>query len=99
MRASHSQGSQIARRLRGRILAAVSDRRTHAHADPNARGGWIGITSRTGRNELVRSVMEGVTFAMGDVVNILKDRGLNIRQIRLHRQIDAFLDGTCRKIL
>ena len=73
------------------------------HADPNARGGWIGITSRTGRNELVRAVMEGVTFAMGDVVNILKDRGLNIRQIRLSgggarsafwRQMQADIYGT-----
>jgi xylulokinase len=53
------------------------------HADPTARACWIGIHSRTTRNELVRSVMEGATFAMNDAVTILRDRGLNIRQIRL----------------
>jgi xylulokinase len=31
-------------------------------ADPNARGIFFGLSSQTGRNELVRSVMEGVAF-------------------------------------
>lgn len=53
------------------------------HADPYARACWIGIHSRTTRNELVRSVMEGATFAMNDAVTILRSRGLKIRQIRL----------------
>ena len=54
------------------------------HADPVAKGGWIGIHAGTGRNELVRAVMEGATFAMNDVVRILRDeRGLPIKQIRL----------------
>jgi len=54
------------------------------HADPKARACWIGIHSRTTRNELVRSVMEGATFAMNDVVTILRDeRNLPVRQIRL----------------
>ncbi len=53
------------------------------HADPFARACWIGIHSRTTRSELVRSVMEGATFAMNDAVTILRDRGLSIRQVRL----------------
>jgi xylulokinase len=53
------------------------------HADPLARGGWVGLTARTGRAELIRSVMEGATFAMGDVVNTLRDRKVDIKQIRL----------------
>ena len=36
------------------------------HADPYARGAWIGITPRHGRPHLVRSVMEGATYAMRD---------------------------------
>jgi len=28
-------------------------------------------------------VMEGVTFAMGDVVNLMRDRGIRIQQVRL----------------
>lgn len=53
------------------------------HPDPNARAGWIGVHSRTGRNELIRAVMEGATFAMGDVVDLMRDRGIRIRQVRL----------------
>jgi len=53
------------------------------HADPYARAGWVGISNRTGRNELIRSVMEGATFAMNDAVSLLKQRGLKVRQIRL----------------
>ncbi|MFW6133420.1 MAG: xylulokinase [Planctomycetota bacterium] len=53
------------------------------HADPYARACWIGIHSRTTRNELVRSVMEGATFAMNDAVQLLKDLGLRLREIRL----------------
>ena len=53
------------------------------HADPMAKACWIGIHSRTTRNELVRAVMEGATFAMNDAVTILRGRGLPIRQIRL----------------
>lgn len=53
------------------------------HPDPLARAGWIGISARTTRNELIRAVMEGATFGMGDVVDLLSQRGANIRQIRL----------------
>ena len=53
------------------------------HADPLARACWIGIHSRTTRNELVRSVMEGATFGMNDVLTILRDRGVKATQIRL----------------
>jgi len=75
------------------------------HGDPNAKACWIGIHSRTGRNELVRSVLEGATFGMNDAVQLLKKRGLNIRQIRLSgggarssfwRQLQANIYGaTC----
>jgi xylulokinase len=74
------------------------------HADPLARACWIGIHSRTTRGELVRSVMEGATFAMNDAVTILRDeRKLPIRQVRLSgggarsafwRQLQADIYGT-----
>ncbi len=53
------------------------------HADPLARGGWIGITARTTRSQLIRSVMEGATFAMNDALTILRARGVKPKQIRL----------------
>jgi len=53
------------------------------HADPLAKACWIGIHSRTSRNELIRAVMEGATFAMNDALTILRQRGIRPRQIRL----------------
>ncbi len=53
------------------------------HADPYARACWIGIHARTTRNELLRSVLEGATYAMNDAVTILRQRGIRPREIRL----------------
>jgi len=73
------------------------------HADPCAKGCWIGLHSRTTRNELIRAVLEGATFAMNDAVTILRGRGLKIRHIRLSgggarspfwRQLQADVYGT-----
>ena len=53
------------------------------HADPDARAGWVGLTQRHGRNELIRAVMEGATFAMRDSLEIIKGMGVKVREIRL----------------
>lgn len=52
------------------------------HADPNARGAWIGITARTSRNMLIRAVLEGVTFGMRDAMEIMRDMHIDIAQVR-----------------
>jgi len=53
------------------------------HADPDARGAWIGLSMRHGRNELMRSVMEGATYAMKDSFEIIKNLGVPIKEVRL----------------
>jgi xylulokinase len=52
------------------------------HPDPCARGGWIGITSRTTRDMLIRSLLEGVTFGMRDALEIMRQMGIPIREVR-----------------
>jgi len=52
------------------------------HPDPMARGGWIGLTARTTRDMLVRSLLEGVTFGMRDALEIMKNMGVPISQVR-----------------
>lgn len=52
------------------------------HADPNARGAWIGLSPRHGRAHLVRSLMEGVTYAMRDSLELVRGLGVPIREIR-----------------
>jgi xylulokinase len=53
------------------------------HADPHARGAWIGLSLRHGPAHLVRSVMEGATYAMRDCLEIINDMKIPIREIRL----------------
>jgi len=53
------------------------------HADPCARGAWIGLTRRHGRAHLIRSIMEGATYALRDSLKIIKGMNIPIREIRL----------------
>lgn len=53
------------------------------HADPNARGAWIGLSLRHGRAHLARAVMEGATYAMRDCLEIIDGMSIPIREIRL----------------
>lgn len=52
------------------------------HPDPDARGGWIGLTVRHGRATLIRAVLEGVTYGMRDQVEIMRSRGVKVREVR-----------------
>jgi xylulokinase len=53
------------------------------HADPHARGAWIGLTLRHGREHLVRSVIEGATYAMRDCLEIIRGMKIPVKEIRL----------------
>jgi xylulokinase len=52
------------------------------HPDPLARGGWIGLTARTTRGMLIRSLLEGVTFGMRDALEIMRQMQIPITQTR-----------------
>ncbi len=53
------------------------------HADPFARACFIGLTPRHGKNEMVRAVLEGVTYALRDGLEIMRAMGVKPREIRL----------------
>ncbi|MGH7427480.1 MAG: xylulokinase, partial [Candidatus Methylomirabilaceae bacterium] len=52
------------------------------HADPFARGAFVGLTVRHGRGHLIRAVMEGVAFGLRDALEILRDLGIPVTQVR-----------------
>ena len=52
------------------------------YADPNARGCWVGLSLRHGRAHMVRSVMEGVTYAMRDSLEIIREMNIPIKEVR-----------------
>lgn len=63
------------------FLPYLSGERT-PHADPHARGCFVGITLAHTRGHLIRSIMEGVTYSMRDSLEIIEGLGVPVRQIR-----------------
>lgn len=53
------------------------------HLDANARGGWIGVTAKHSRAELIRSLLEGVAYSQKDCLEIISGMGVGIDLIRL----------------
>jgi xylulokinase len=72
------------------------------HFDPDAKGAWVGLTVRHGRPHMIRSVLEGATYAMRDSLELIREMGVSIGRIRLSgggarnplwRQIQADIYG------
>lgn len=53
------------------------------HADAKARAGWIGLTSRHTRGHMIRAVLEGVAFAMGQMLGLMRGLGTGVREVRI----------------
>jgi xylulokinase len=63
------------------FLPYLSGERT-PHADPHARGAFVGLTLKHERGHLVRAVLEGVTFALRDSLAIMDELNVLLRQVR-----------------
>jgi xylulokinase len=53
------------------------------HANPNAKGGWIGLTARHQKAHMIRSTLEGITYGMRDSLEIMKGMGVPVNEIRV----------------
>ena len=47
------------------------------HADPHARGAFVGLTLRHDRGALVRAVLEGVAYGLRDSLELLRELGVD----------------------
>lgn len=72
------------------------------HLDPEARGAFVGLTSRHGLEHMTRAVMEGVVFSLRDAMEIMRGLGVPVGQVRatgggarsaLWRQLQADVYG------
>jgi xylulokinase len=52
------------------------------HSDADARGVFFGLSYRHGLGDISRSVMEGVTFALRDTLEIFRETGGSVTEIR-----------------
>ena len=48
------------------------------HADPDARGAFVGLTVRHDRGALVRAVLEGVAFGLRDALDLVAGLGVRV---------------------
>ena len=53
------------------------------HLDANARGGWIGLTARHTRADLIRSLLEGVCYSQRDGLDPIENLGVAVKSVRL----------------
>lgn len=52
------------------------------HQDADAKGVFFGITARHTRSHIVRALLEGITYAMKDSFEIMRELGLPVVEIR-----------------
>lgn len=52
------------------------------HLDAAARGGWIGLTNRHMRADLIRALVEGVSYSQRDCLQIIEDLGIGVSSVR-----------------
>ena len=53
------------------------------YPDPNARGTFVGMHMGTDRHHMTKAVLEGVAFGLKDSLDILKDMGIPVHEIRV----------------
>jgi len=78
-----AEAAQAAPGCEGLIFLPYLTGERTPHKNPNARGALVGLTPRHGRNEVIRSIMEGITYAMKDSLEIIRSMGVEVEQIRL----------------
>jgi xylulokinase len=52
------------------------------HLDATARGGWIGLTASHRRADLIRAVIEGVSYSQRDCLDIIEQLGVAVESVR-----------------
>ena len=53
------------------------------HLDAAARGAWIGLTAKHRRADLVRAILEGVSYSLRDSLEIIRQLGAPVTDVRL----------------
>ncbi len=53
------------------------------HPDPTAKGAWVGLTRRHTKSHMTRSVIEGVTFGLRDMLEITRSMKIPGSSVRI----------------
>jgi len=80
--AAIAEAAQIAAGSEGMLFLPYLNGERTPHADPNARGSFVGMNLTHTRGHMTRSVMEGITFALRDSLEIIRSLDVPVKQIR-----------------
>jgi xylulokinase len=80
--AATAEAQQVAAGSNGLVFLPYLNGERTPHADPTARGSFVGMNLTHTRGHMTRSVMEGITFALRDSLEIIESLGVPVRQIR-----------------
>lgn len=73
------------------------------HLDPYAKGVFFGLSAKHEKPDMIRAVMEGVVFSLKDCLEIIREMGVDVAEVRasggggkskLWRQMQADVFGT-----
>lgn len=78
-----SEAERVVRGSEGLIFLPYLTGERSPYNDPLARGAWFGLTVRHERAHLIRSLLEGVGFALYDLVNCVRNLGVQVKRIHL----------------
>jgi xylulokinase len=101
--AATAEAEKVAAGSEGLLFLPYLNGERTPHADPQARGSFVGLNLIHTRGHLTRSVMEGITFALRDSLEIIQSLDVPVRQVRasgggstnpMWRQMQADLFGT-----
>ena len=53
------------------------------HLDATARGGWIGLTAKHTRADMIRALIEGVSYSQKDCLDIIEQLGVTVNSVRV----------------
>jgi xylulokinase len=53
------------------------------HLDATARAAWVGLTAKHSRADMIRSILEGVSFSQNDCLRIIEEMGVPVRSVRV----------------
>jgi len=77
------QASQVPIGSEGLLFQPYLTGERSPHKDPYARGAFVGLSVRTTRGHLVRSIVEGITFGLRDCLEVVKSQAVRPTEIRV----------------
>lgn len=80
--AATAEAEKIAAGSNGLLFLPYLNGERTPHADPNARGAFVGMNLTHDRGSMTRAVMEGITYALRDSLEIIESLDVPVRQVR-----------------